>query len=125
IIDVALERERLEAQEASAEAARRGNIAKTAVLHLVSHDLRPVVHAIADAVDELGGARGGRLHVAVDRATRLVDDLVDLSRLESGTLRTAPEALDLREVVRSVAERHPEVQVALPPDLPPVTADRA
>src|SRR4051794_3871110 len=127
IIDVALERERVEAQEASAEAARRGNIAKTAVLHLVSHDLRPVVHAIGDAVDEIGhdGERGERLHYAVDRATRLVDDLVDLSRMESGTLRTVPERLDLRELVTRIAEGHPEVKVTVPEDLPAVTADRA
>jgi signal transduction histidine kinase len=125
IIDVALERERVTAQEAAAEAARRGNIAKTAVLHLVSHDLRPVVHAISDAVDELEGPRAERLHFAVDRAVRLVDDLVDLSRLESGTLRTDPEELDLRDVVRAAAAGRPEVQIALPDDLPPVSADRA
>jgi two-component system sensor histidine kinase KdpD len=124
IIDVALERERVAAQEAAAEAARRGNVAKTAVLHLVSHDLRPVVHAIRDAVDQLDAELAERLHFAVDRATRLVDDLVDLSRLESGTLRTDPVELDLREVVRSVASGHPEVQIALPEDLPRVTADR-
>jgi two-component system, OmpR family, sensor histidine kinase KdpD len=127
VIDVAFERERIVGQEAAAEAARRGNVAKTAVLHLVSHDLRPVVHAIKDAVDEIGGdpAKAERLHFAVDRATRLVDDLVDLSRLESGTVRTIPEPIDLREVVSEVAARHPEVQIALPADLPEVTADRA
>jgi two-component system sensor histidine kinase KdpD len=126
LIDVALERERLGAQEAAAEAALRGNVAKTAILHLVSHDLRPVVHAIGDAVDELGdNDRAERLHYAVGRATRLVDDLVDLSRLESGTVRTVPEELDLREVVGRIAEGHPEVEITLPEDLPRVTADRA
>jgi signal transduction histidine kinase len=127
IIDVALERERIGAQEAAAEAARRGNLAKTAVLHLVSHDLRPVIHAISDAVDDVGddSSHAERLHLAVDRATRLVDDLVDLSRLESGTVRTLPERIDLREVVADAAAGRPEVQIALPPDLPAVTADRA
>ena len=125
LIDVALERERIVAQEAAAEAARRGNVAKTAVLHLVSHDLRPVVHAIGDAVDELGDTdRAERLHWAVHRATRLVDDLVDLSRLESGTVRTFPEELDLREVLGRVVDGNPDVQIALPEDLPHVTADR-
>jgi signal transduction histidine kinase len=121
-----LERERLGAQEAQAEADRRGNLAKIAVLHLVSHDLRPVVHAIADAVEELGhdGARAERLHFAVDRATRLVDDLVDLSRLESGTLSTRPENVDLHEILSEAAAGRPEVQITLPEDLPPVTADR-
>src|SRR4051812_26047382 len=126
VIDVAPEPARAEGEAGSAEAARRGNIAKTAVLHLVSHDLRPVVHAIGDAVDEIGhdGERGERLHYAVDRATRLVDDLVDLSRMESGTLRTVPETVDLREVVTAIAAGHPSVQVTVPEDLPAVTVDR-
>ena len=126
IIDVTLERERVAATEAAAEDARRGNLAKTAVLHLVSHDLRPVVHAIRDAVDALPPSeRTERLHDAVERATRLVDDLVSLSRLESGTLRTVPEAVDLREVVAAAVAGRPEVEIALPAQLPSVSADRA
>jgi len=127
LMDVALERERVAAGEAAAEAARRGNLAKTAVLHLVSHDLRPVVHAIDDAVAELpaDGDRTERLRRAVDRAAQLVDDLVDLSRLESGTLRTAPEDLDLRELVEAAADGRAEVEIGLPEDLPPVRADRS
>jgi two-component system sensor histidine kinase KdpD len=127
LIDVALERERVGAQEASAEAARRGDLAKTAVLHLVSNDLRPVMHAIQDAVDGLApdGDRSERLRLAVDRATSLVDDLVDLSRMESGTLRSDPEDVDLHELITAAAAGHPDVQVALPADLPAVQADRA
>ena len=152
IMDVALERQRLEAR---AEAAVRGNVAKTAVLHVVAHDLRPLVHAVADAVAELSArdeheqdvtarGRGSRapsgagdrdipagVRHAVVRAARLVDDLVDLSRLESGTLRTSPGRVDLHEVVAAAAEHaraargeHP-IDLELPADLPAVNADRA
>src|SRR4051794_20154775 len=132
IIDVALERHRLDAREADAEAARRGNLAKTAVLHLVSHDLRPMIHAVAEAVDPMGdgNVESQRARTAVVRAARLIDDLVDLSRMESGTLRTRPEPVDLHAVVAGAVEEaraahdgHP-IAVTLPEDLPAVYADR-
>jgi len=125
IIDVALERTRLDAREADAEAARQANLAKTAVLHLVSHDLRPMIHAVADAVAE--DERGDRARVAVDRAVRLVDDLVDLARVEAGTVRTEAETVDLRALVEAAAAAYDDGRVAveLPAGLPPVRADRA
>ena len=129
IIDVALERKRLDAREADAEAARRGNLAKAAVLHLVSHDLRPMIHAVADAVDALpdGGEQTVRARFAVVRASRLIDDLVDLARMESGTLRTHPESVDVRAVVEQAAAAYDggRVAVELPADLPAVRVDRA
>ena len=105
-MDVALERQRLDSLEAKAEAAVRGNIAKTAVLHVVAHDLRPLVHAVADAAEALPARdeQWQALRAPVVRAVRLVDDLVDLSRLESGTLRTSPDSVDLHEVVAAAAE---------------------
>src|SRR4051794_10966549 len=125
IMDVAFERGRVAAGEAAAEAARRGDLAKPAVLPLVSQDLRPVGHAMGEAVEAMPpGARTPRLHDAVERATRLVDDLVSLSRLESGTHRTAPEPVDLREVVAAAVDGRPEVEIALPAELPAVSADR-
>lgn len=40
LVDVALERDRVGRQAADAEAARKADVAKTAVLHAISHDLR-------------------------------------------------------------------------------------
>jgi two-component system sensor histidine kinase KdpD len=129
IIDVALERGRLDDREADAEAARRGNIAKTAVLHLVSHDLRPMIHAVAEAAETLPAddPNADRARHASARAVRLVDDLVDLARMESGTLRSVPEAVDLRAVVEDAAAAHRgrPIAIELPRDLPAVRADRA
>src|SRR5947208_1214743 len=39
LVDVALERQEAAEREAEAEAARRADVAKTAVLHAISHDL--------------------------------------------------------------------------------------
>jgi two-component system sensor histidine kinase ResE len=67
----------------------------------------------------------------VKRLTRLVSDLLDLSRIESGAVALEPEKLHLREVIQSAvealeAQTHKEgieVEVDVPGDLPPVHAD--
>jgi len=67
-----------------------------------------------------------------DLMAQLVEDLLDLSRLERGVARFEPEPLDLNEVVADVVERCQEqaeqakLVLSFEPgrDLPPVTADR-
>ena len=95
ILDVAVERERLGAQAAEAEASRRGDVAKTAVLHAISHDLRSPLTAITTAAQGLVGddvaddERRELLSVVLDESARLadlVDDLLDLSRVEAGAV---------------------------------------
>src|SRR5439155_218145 len=54
LIDVALEQRRTQERLADAEAARRADVAKTAVLHAISHDLRTPLTAIATASGGLG-----------------------------------------------------------------------
>jgi two-component system, OmpR family, sensor histidine kinase KdpD len=92
LVDLAVERSRSNARAAEAEAARRADVAKTAVLHAVSHDLRSPLTAIRTASEGL--AAGGLapedergLLAAIDeeseRLTGLVDDLLDLSRIQA------------------------------------------
>ena len=68
IIDVALERERVVAQEAAAEAARKGNVAKTAVC--ISSPTTCARSSTRSATPSTRSRepRAGRLHLAVDRA---------------------------------------------------------
>src|SRR5205085_6110436 len=54
LLDVAFERERVGVQAAEADAVRRADVAKTAVLHAISHDLRSPLTAIRTAADALG-----------------------------------------------------------------------
>ncbi|MFL5886172.1 MAG: DUF4118 domain-containing protein, partial [Thermoleophilaceae bacterium] len=49
LVDVALERRRLAVHAEEADAVRRAEVAKTAVLHAISHDLRSPLTAIATA----------------------------------------------------------------------------
>ncbi len=67
-----------------------------------------------------------------DRLIRLVNDILDLSRIEAGTLKlkladqTVPTLVKpaLASVGDLAAERGVSVEASLPPDLPPVRADR-
>ena len=140
LVDVAHERERLAVRSAEAEAAHRADVAKTAVLHAVSHDLRSPLTAITTAAD---GLRQGALSDAdredllsvIDsesqRLTRMVGDLLDLSRIQAGAVNPRPDWCDVRDVVSGAvsqvrAERgeHP-VRIELPDELPLVQADAA
>src|SRR4051794_11872825 len=138
LLDVAFERERVGVRSAEAEAVRRADVAKTAVLHAISHDLRSPLTAIRTAAEALGD--GGlededrrELISVVDeeslRLTRLVDDLLDLSRIEAGAVDPRVDWVDLHDVVgravRSARATHDGVAVTLelPDELPLVRAD--
>ena len=74
------------------EALRRSDVIKTALLRAVSHDLRSPLTAIVAAAGglaprEAATERAELLRVIAgrgDRLASLVDDLLDLSRLEAG-----------------------------------------
>ncbi|HEX8673656.1 MAG TPA: sensor histidine kinase, partial [Longimicrobium sp.] len=125
----------------SAEAASR---ARDAVLAIVSHDLRnpvgSVITAAAFLLDTLPGEvlatpqgqQVGVMHRAARRANRLLEDLMDVTRIESGGLAVdaAPVEVpgllaDAAEVMRALAE---ENRVRLLTEcagtLPAVLADR-
>ena len=64
---------------------------------------------------------------------RLVDDLLDVSRITQGKITLRPQNVDLRAIVRQVAQawkgassaRHQTLDVVLPPEPMPVHADPA
>jgi two-component system, OmpR family, sensor histidine kinase KdpD len=137
LVAVAVERERVAEREAETEAARRAEVAKTAVLHAISHDLRSPLTAIATAGSALGapGVTPGEraemvevIEVESARLAKLVDDLLDLSRIESGAVAPQSDWIDLRDVVASaVMQAHVDsrIEFAVPADLPLVRADAA
>jgi len=75
----------------------------------VSHELRTPLAAIQALVEtiEAGAVEPGqetqeflaRIHQQVRRLTTLVNELLDLSRIESGAVALAPEPVDLAQVV--------------------------
>ena len=137
LVEVAVERDRVAGQATEAEAARRTEVARTAILHAVSHDLRSPLTAIATASAALGTpaiteSERRELVEVIDaeaaRLAKLVDDLLDISRIEAGAVNPRADWCDLRDVISSAAgpprPEHP-IEFALPDELPLVRADAA
>jgi two-component system sensor histidine kinase KdpD len=137
LIDVAVERERVAEREAETEAARRAEIARTAILHAISHDLRSPLTAITTAGSALRAAtvtEAERLELIEviesegARLAKLVDDLLDLSKIQAGAVSPQADWCDLHDVVASAAAHlrtDHAIDFALPADLPLVRADAA
>ncbi len=138
--DVELAQELREAQ-AAAEAA---SAAKSDFLSSMSHELRTPLNAILgfaqllqrdrkEPLSERHKDRVGQILNGGQHLLRLIDDILDLSRIEAGGVSISPEPVGIREVldeVRRTLEPMAEgqgVQVkvdALPPQLAMVAADR-
>jgi len=132
------ERERMQAEMIEAEALRRSDELKTSLLRAVSHDLRtPLTSIIAAgaALDSPSATPQERreLSEAVveegHRLSRLVENLLDVSRLESGAAEPHREPVAVAEVLeaarRSLGADAEQVRLALDEDLPPLSADPA
>jgi two-component system sensor histidine kinase KdpD len=137
LIDVAVERELVAERAAETEAGRRTEVARTALLQAMSHDLRSPLTAITTAAAALRAspitdAERSELIDVIDaegtRLARLVGDLLDLSKIEVGAVAPQPDWCDLHDVVTSAAaqlEDGQQVQFSLPPELPLIRADAA
>jgi two-component system CheB/CheR fusion protein len=102
---------RRRAEEAVAEEAHR----KDEFLAALSHELRNPLAPIRNALYMLqrvvpGGDRAAAALAIVDRQvshlTRIVDDLLDATRVARGKIRLNRERLELRELVRQTVEDH-------------------
>lgn len=133
-----LDRERLQAATIEAEALRRSDEVKTALLRAVSHDLRSPLTAIMAAGEALSARRiedgdrralAGAVSAEAARLSSLVDKLLDLSRLEAGQAQPRLDWCSIEEVVAAAVEdlgdRAGLVRVSLDRDLPFVRADAA
>jgi two-component system sensor histidine kinase KdpD len=138
LLAAALERDALQSEVVETAALRRSDVIKTALLRSVSHDLRSPLTAIlttAEALQSAALSEGEREELAeavieeAGRLSRLIDDLLDLSRLEADAAEPHPEWCSIDEVVRAaIADLAlpPETfKVAIDADLPPVRADAA
>ncbi|MCE9595711.1 MAG: sensor histidine kinase KdpD [Planctomycetes bacterium] len=113
---LALERALLVERSAQTQVTIETERTRNALLSAVSHDLRTPLASIqgsadvlADEAVELPDATRRELLATIrsesERLNRLVGDLLDLTRLESGALAARKEWYPLEEVVDSVLER--------------------
>ena len=109
---------------------------KSQFIALASHELRApaaVIHGVAKTVvargAELDPGRLAALHETLaqhtDRLTRLIDELLDLSRLEAKAIEIERQPLPVRErvgelIVAVAGDRAEEIQLDVPSDLHPM-----
>lgn len=134
---VALQQGRLVAQAAEADRLAAGNSMRTALLAAVSHDLRTPLAGIKAASSAL---RSTDLRLtdddreelietvdeSADRLTGLVDNLLDMSRLQAGAVTPVIAPADLVSAVHQAltwVQDPSRITVTAPDDLPPVLAD--
>ena len=136
LIAAAIDRESLMEEAVEAHALRRSDEVKTALLRAVSHDLRSPLTAIMTAGDALGSgglseSERAELSRAVtdeaERLSELVENLLDLSRLEAGAAEPRRDWCSVEELVAAAVDEigDEKVRVSVLPDCPLILADAA
>ncbi|MDF9816148.1 sensor histidine kinase KdpD [Streptomyces sp. SPB162] len=133
---VVMDRRRLEDEAEHARELAEGNRIRTALLAAVSHDLRTPLSAIKASVsslraddvawsDEDEAELLAGIEDGADRLDHLVGNLLDMSRLQTGTVTPLIREIDLDEVVPMALGGVPEGSVVLdiPESLPMVAVD--
>lgn len=129
-----------ERQRSLTEALKQSNELKSALLASVSHDLRTPLTSIRAAIDSLMNeefnwdkATLRELHLIISeeihRLTKLVENLLEMARIESGELHFSPQWGSVVEICDNALEqcavelRHHMVHVDCPENLPGVKVD--
>ena len=131
-----------EARE-EAEEARSSNSTKSLFLSNMSHELRTPLNAIIgfsqmmlgeaslDLSDEKKTEYTGLIHQSSTHLLSIINDILDVSKIESGKFQIIPEVIDVHEAVQSAvqlitpiaADSGITISTDIPDDLPNITAD--
>ncbi|RKT17900.1 two-component system sensor histidine kinase KdpD [Streptomyces sp. 1114.5] len=133
---VVLERRRLSREAVAARREAEGNRIRTALLAAVSHDLRTPLAGIKASVSSLRSADVqwdpedeaellAGIEDGADRLDHLINNLLDMSRLQTGTVTPLIQETDLDEVVPYALGGVPpeSVRLDVPETLPMIRAD--
>ncbi|MCB1481131.1 MAG: HAMP domain-containing histidine kinase [Rhodobiaceae bacterium] len=133
-----------EERDAAIAEAQRANSMKTRFLASVSHELRTPLNAIIGFSEvleqELFGAfeydkhreYAGLIHQSGRHLLDVVNDILDMSKIEAGKFEIVAEPFDIEPVLKSCAamlqgradERGVRLEMVIEPHLPEVCADR-
>ena len=133
----ALDRERLRTQAAQAEALAEGNRMRTALLAAVSHDLRTPLASIKASVSSLRQtdvawteadeeALLATIEENADRLDGLIGNLLDMSRLHTGSLQPFLRPITIDEVAPIALrglDAPADLRLVVPDGMPLVLAD--
>jgi two-component system, OmpR family, sensor histidine kinase KdpD len=138
VVAAARRRDELEDEVVETKALRRSDAVQKALLRSVSHDLRSPLTAITTAVRGMGSdtlSEQARLELTAvaasetARLSRLVENLLDLSRLQAGNVEPRSEWCSVDEITRaavaSLTAPPAGFEVDLRDDLPSLRADAA
>lgn len=140
LVAMAFERASFLRKLSHTEALKRSDELKSALLASVSHDLRTPLTSIRASLDSLlnqelhwDQAALHEFHLIineeVNRLARLVENLLDMARIEAGELRLSKQWSSVAEICRNVLDRHAallhqrQVRVECAEDLPAVRID--
>lgn len=136
----ALEQSQLRDIAMEATSLARADELRTAILRAVSHDLRSPLSSIKASVSSLRQTDVDwpeetkqdflfSIESETDRLTRIVANLLDLSRIESGVLRPVLRTISLEEVIPSVVYEigpdHSNIHLEIDSEIDEVIADPA
>jgi two-component system sensor histidine kinase KdpD len=127
-------------QRSLTEALKQSNELKSALLASISHDLRTPLTSIRAAIDSLMNeefnwdkATLRELHLIISeevhRLTKLVENLLEMARIEAGELHCSPQWGSVAEICDNALEqcavelRHHLVRMDCPENLPGVKVD--
>ena len=136
LLSAALEREGLLGGAVETAALRRADTVKTALLRAVSHDLRSPLTAISAAGEAVGSPSlsaqerqelAAVIQEEARRLSRLVDNLLDLSRLEAGAAEPRRDWTSVEELIRAALRElvagEEEFSLSIDRELPLVSVD--
>ncbi|MFC8895928.1 DUF4118 domain-containing protein [Streptomyces cinereoruber] len=134
---VVLDRQRLVGEAEEARKLAEGNKIRTSLLAAVSHDLRTPLASIKASVsslrsDDVEWSEQDRaellegIEAGADRLDHLVGNLLDMSRLRTGTVAPLMRVVDLDEVVPMALGGVPDgsAELDIPETLPMVEVDK-
>jgi PAS domain S-box-containing protein len=121
---------------------RRSEVQKDDFLAVLGHELRNPLAALATGLElqhrhddpQRRRAIVAMMRRQVDYLARLLDDLLDISRISRGKLALRPEVVSLNEALERAVEEHreilpddrkPRISLTMPPRAIPVSADLA